>query len=92
LRGECFFFGNLHLQGGDLVLQRTLLGGLGLLGLALGLQPGVFDRLQFGGLLGGLAGHAVFFLLDARSPDRCDFTHSGAPGQILQLPLDGGFA
>jgi hypothetical protein len=45
LRGQHFFFGNLHLQGRDLVLQRTLLGRLGLLSLLLGLQPGVFDDL-----------------------------------------------
>jgi hypothetical protein len=45
LRGQRFFFGNLHLQGSDLVFQRTLLCRLGLLSLLLGLQPGVFDDL-----------------------------------------------
>ena len=92
MRGLRFFLCNLHLQGRDLVLQRTLLGGLGLLGLALGLQPGVFDSLQFLGLLGSDTGNAVFFLLDARGPDGRDLTHPGAPRQILQLPLDGSFA
>ncbi|PUE44577.1 hypothetical protein B9Z49_18530 [Limnohabitans sp. 2KL-51] len=73
-------------------MQRKLLGRLGLLSFLLGLQLGVFDGLQFGRLFSGLAGHTVFFLLDARGPDRCDLTHPGAPRQILQLHLNGRFA
>lgn len=87
-----FFFGNLRLQGGNLLLQSTLLCRFGLLRLTLGLQASVFDGLQFGGLFSGGAGHTVFFLLDARGPDRRDLTHPGAPRQILQLTLDRGFA
>lgn len=87
-----FFFGNLRLQGGNLLLQGPLFGRLGLLGLALGLHPRVFDGLQLGRLFGGCAGLTVFFLLDARSPDRGDLTHPGTPRQILQLAPNGGFA
>ena len=92
MRGLGFFFGNLRLQGSNLLLQGTLFGRLGLLGLTLGLQPRVFDGLLYGRLFGGCAGHKVFFLLDACSLHRCHLTHPGAPRQILQLPLDGRVA
>ena len=87
-----FFFGNLRLQGGNFLLQGTLFGCLGLLSLALGLHPRVFDGLQYGRLFGGFTGHTVFFLLEACCLHRCHLTHPGAPRQILQLPLNGRFA
>jgi hypothetical protein len=92
LRSQRFFLGDLCLQGGNAVLQGTLLSGLGLLNLSLGLHSCVFDGLNFGRLFGSQAGDAVFLLLDARRPDRCDLADPGAPGQVLQLSLDGRFA
>ncbi len=92
MRGQRFFLGNLRLQRSDALLQGTLLSGLGLLSLSLSLQSCVFDGLKFGRLFGSQAGDAVFFLLDARGPDRRDLADPGTPGQVLQLFLDGRFA
>jgi hypothetical protein len=92
LRGQRFFLGNLRLQRSDALLQGTLLSGLGLLSLSLGLHSCVFNGLKFGSLFGSQAGDAVFLLLDARGPDRSDLANPGAPGQVLQLSLDGRFA
>jgi len=92
LRSQRFFLGYLRLQCGNALLQGTLLSGLGLLSLSFSLHPCIFNGLKFGRLFGSQTGNAVFFLLDARGPDRRDLADPGAPGQVLQLSLDGRFA